>query len=235
MNKKCAVISAPAPWRLRGRGYISVLRHNPEISDDDVFLPLPLHGQKQGPGLSFLMFVDYVDSPVGPYHELLYIPGRYRLADGKTHFTISRIFVSSMDSVVNGRANWGIPKELAQFDVDYGKAGIDRVSLSKDGQCFARLQYKNWPVPLPLPASFTPASWRSLVQFDNEQSFVYAPSANGLALPAKLQQAWFDSTMFPALSVQDVLFSVKLSSFNMRFPNAQVQAVCRDGRLAHAR
>lgn len=67
-------------------------------------------------GYGALMLVDYSESNCGPYRELLLIPGSFRVRD-KTLASISRIFVSTTESLASGRRNWGIPKELADFSV----------------------------------------------------------------------------------------------------------------------
>jgi len=81
---------APAPWPLRADGYALVLR------------------QPSGRGVRCAMFVDYAASPVGPYRELLMIDRTIAIA-GRRFPTISSIYVSTQESVDNGRRNWGIP------------------------------------------------------------------------------------------------------------------------------
>lgn len=66
-------------------------------------------------GLGAVMFVNYRSSDVGPYFELLFIPGDFQYA-GKTYKKITKIYVSSQKSVEEGIRNWAIPKEYAQFD-----------------------------------------------------------------------------------------------------------------------
>ena len=54
---------------------------------------------------------------------LLLIPGTMRFPDGRRYASFSRILVSTWDSVVNGRINWGIPKDRANFDWVRGDGG----------------------------------------------------------------------------------------------------------------
>ncbi|KIJ41152.1 hypothetical protein M422DRAFT_256003 [Sphaerobolus stellatus SS14] len=61
------------------------------------------------------MIVRYTSSSVGPYDELAYIPGKFDTPDGKKHWRTTNIYVSSEDSVYNGRLHWNIPKHLAIF------------------------------------------------------------------------------------------------------------------------
>src|SRR5574343_636748 len=117
LNTPDAVIDAPAPWTLRGRGYILAIRMPQAVLDDCPHTPAELRASRRG-ALSLAMLVDYAESPAGPYQELLFIPGTFDF-QGQRHPSISRIFVSTMASVVNGRRNWGIPKDRCDFSIDW--------------------------------------------------------------------------------------------------------------------
>lgn len=70
---------------------------------------------------------------MGPYDELLLIPGMAAFPDlpgqrgaargGRSALSISKIWVSSEASMYCGRANWGIPKQLAEFQWTYDSSG----------------------------------------------------------------------------------------------------------------
>lgn len=60
------------------------------------------------------MLLKYKSSPVGPYNELAYIPGKYKAGKCSTPlFSVQRIWVDSEASVQGGRSNWGLPKVRA--------------------------------------------------------------------------------------------------------------------------
>ncbi|MFU8820664.1 MAG: hypothetical protein ACNA8G_03815 [Gammaproteobacteria bacterium] len=59
------VARAPAPWTLRGDGWILLLRLPDAARRDPGRLPPELRGRPVG-GPSILMFVDYAESPAGP-------------------------------------------------------------------------------------------------------------------------------------------------------------------------
>ena len=214
------IIDAPAPWQLTGRGFICLLRPEPELLDKHSWVPDSLAGKRRG-GLSLMMFVDYASSPAGPYHELLFIPAQYQFEDGRKRFSISRIFVSTMDSVVNGQRNWGIPKQLADFKVS-DRQNSTQVALSKDGKTFADLSFEAFGPKLPVPRGLLPKAWRTLAQHWQDQTFVYQPNANGKARLARTRELNFDASEFPDLQRSSVLASFNLSTFNMTFPVAQI-------------
>lgn len=101
------------PWVLNGRGFILLYRFPDEFIRKSCLLPLSWLNRHWS-GFGYVMLVDYHDSPVGPYRELLLIPGSADFG-GYRRQTITKICVDSSESVVNGRRNWGIPKELATF------------------------------------------------------------------------------------------------------------------------
>ena len=111
----------PAPWMLHGKGYIFLYRFKKDFVERSGNIPEYLKDSFIG-GFGSVMLVDYESSEAGPYGELLFIPGKFRF-NGRKLDTISKIYVSTMESVVNGRANWGIPKEKADFSFE--KSGDD--------------------------------------------------------------------------------------------------------------
>ncbi|KAI0339249.1 hypothetical protein BDW22DRAFT_1336398 [Trametopsis cervina] len=68
-------------------------------------------------GLFSVMIVRYKSSPIGPYDEIIWSPGNFEIPpSGKKALRITRIYVSSLASVYNGRKNWNICKHLAHFN-----------------------------------------------------------------------------------------------------------------------
>lgn len=215
-----ALSDAPAPWALHASSYILVLRLPRARLDADCFMTPELQAARSG-RFAYAMFVDYDRSPVGPYRELLFIPGAFRY-DRRTCFTISKIFVSSTASVDNGRRNWGIPKELAEFEVEYGTDRVDRVRMRTSGRQAVALTLRHYPVGIPLLGSLVPPSMRTLCHTLEGRRFTLAPTARGPMRAAKLLQAEIDPDVFPAFAPEHVLAAVKLPSVELLFPPAQV-------------
>ncbi|KAL3459646.1 hypothetical protein BJX64DRAFT_279031 [Aspergillus heterothallicus] len=137
---------APPPWTLRSKSwtflYTDVDRatvpaqnpnNRPEILQDVLppgayhpFETLHTEALQRLPGgkaqfrngwLKAVMIVRYEDTDVGPYDELILIPGRaVNPHSNKAELRISTIYVSTDASVWNGRRNWNIPKHRAVFD-----------------------------------------------------------------------------------------------------------------------
>ncbi|EJD36013.1 hypothetical protein AURDEDRAFT_74728 [Auricularia subglabra TFB-10046 SS5] len=115
---------APGPWHLEGDIYwmlLKPLKYVPagayapleEPKDDD---PHDRTRRFLG-GQGVVWIVRYTESPVGPYDELIYLPGDFITPSGGKAARITRIYVSTAESVYNGawRRNWNIPKHIARF------------------------------------------------------------------------------------------------------------------------
>jgi hypothetical protein len=116
---------APAPWTLKGTIYsfflYSTSKNAKLVSSKKEFLFSPLEaastfsdGEFVG-GLGIVQVIRYSESPVGPYDELLVIPGKFKYS--KTHgglnqssmleteasIRVTRIYVSQVETCWNGR------------------------------------------------------------------------------------------------------------------------------------
>ena len=88
------------------------------------------------------MVVDYLDSPVGPYREILASPVLRRPGGGRgvmPRLSVPFIAVDSAASVHGGRAHWNLPKVLGDFTGDVldgsGASGRDwLVETQSDGR-----------------------------------------------------------------------------------------------------
>ena len=214
---------APAPWTLTGCGYIAAIRCDPDYLDACCFLESARARGRRG-RIAYMMLVDYTDSPVGPYQELLFIPGRVSTTTGASHWTISRIFVSTEASVSNGRDNWGIPKELADFDIHYDTSGrgCDEFRVALDGHIFASMSFRPWGFSVPVTTRILPASMCTLVQSWGGREFVFSPEASGRAGPAKMAECSIDPEIFPDPTRGTIMTCMQVPDFKMTFPVARV-------------
>ncbi|KAK8185151.1 hypothetical protein HDK77DRAFT_429178 [Phyllosticta capitalensis] len=140
-NSTDPIVQVAAPWTLHGQVYVITLL--------DLGLTGPLPTKAYPPlertssaftdagefigGLGNIQIVRYTDSPVGPYDELLLVPGfwKYDDAEGQQqeNVRVSRIYVSQKYTCYNGRLNWDIPKHLARFDWTDNSDGSTTVKI----------------------------------------------------------------------------------------------------------
>ncbi|MGM0641262.1 MAG: acetoacetate decarboxylase family protein [Thermotogota bacterium] len=204
-----------APWNLKGRGYILIYKFNKNFVQNECFLPPFLNYSFRG-GFGAIMLIDYHESNVGPYQELLFIPGKFDY-NGRKSYSITKIYVSSMESVVNGRENWGIPKQLANFNFndDFSKIsvdveGIDIFNFNAD--------YSSFKFPISTKLLSFP-----LIQRYNKKDFYTKFSGKGKARFAKINDLRSNPTLFPDVRNQKRLFSIRIEDFNITFPKANIQ------------
>jgi Acetoacetate decarboxylase (ADC) len=114
--------SADAPWTCTARAVTWIQRaRTPQFDWEG--RPLPL---------AMVTFVEYLDTPVGSYSEILAGavlrpgPGVGRVPATQVPF----IAVDSLASVHGGRANWALPKTMASFELDLPSA---RAHATGDG------------------------------------------------------------------------------------------------------
>lgn len=88
-------------------------------------LPAPLVEQA-GPRVTLVMLVRYLDSPVGPYAEVVAAPRllRPRPGAGLVRAHVPFIAVDDLASIAGGRAGWALPKTVARFGGPPGEAPV---------------------------------------------------------------------------------------------------------------
>jgi hypothetical protein len=212
---------APAPWGLRADAYVFAIKLPHGSGRAELFVTDELAEARFGP-LGWVMYVDYSEAPVGPYRELLLIPGSFRF--GKRRLpSITKIYVSSQASVDNGRRNWGIPKERASFETEREGERVEHVRVRVGGALAIELTLRHGTLALPVSAAILPSRLRTLGQTLDGRSYEVTPSARGLMQRAKVEHAWSDPSLFVGMSAKSVVSAVRLSKVNLTFPAAHVR------------
>jgi hypothetical protein len=208
-----AVALAPPPWSLRGDAWVIALR---------------VRGEDGASALGLMAFVDYTDSNCGPYRELLLVPRIFRPGAG---LSVARIVVSTIDSMVNGRRNWGLPKELAEFHIVRGAPPApDRIVVKRGADTLADLRLRASRLRLPFSTRLVPRRLRTFVQRDGEATFTFAPSARGWISPGRLVSWSANADRFPFPDRATVVAAAKIVRFAMTVPAALVRRLTAPAR-----
>ena len=210
------VLKAPAPWLLDGVGYVLIYKFKRQIVDDYP-LPFPRELGKFRLGLGAVMLVDYQQSNAGPYHELLLMPGYFQFGK-RVHPSITKIYVSTRESIVNGRANWGIPKEHADFQVQRTSDGTERIQVSKEGHTFVDLTLKERGFEIPITTALAPGYFKKVQQPYEGQHFLTQLGGKGRMKSARLLEAKVDGDHFPRFDLGRLITAVKVTRFQLEFP-----------------
>ncbi len=205
---------SPAPWQLKGEGYLMLYRFSNEFLMKEGCISEELK-PFLWMNIGMVMLVNYQVSPVGPYGELLFIPGMFHYK-GKYYWHISKIYVSSLDSVINGRANWGIPKELAEFEFKNLDQGIHSVKVMTNGEMVFDCHFKDRSLGFPLSTSILPFQF---IQPLNAKEYVTHPKGSGKAFFSPPQDLVTGHGLFPSIGTQRRLTSLHIPNFSLAFPN----------------
>lgn len=204
---------APPPWHLTGRGLVLLYRFPEGWAADHAHLA-PYQRATLSGRWGAVMLVDYEASGVGPYRELLCLPGMLRV-DGKNRFSISKIYVSTEESVVNGRQNWAIPKEQADFTWQVAPEGNSLVAVKLAGHRVLQTEFKLYGPPFPLTTALLPL--RLHQQLDG-RALETKPTATGWGRLAKVSDLVVNPVLFPDLNGLKPLLVVSIERFRMVFP-----------------
>lgn len=210
----------PAPWQLKGAGYIVIFRFAPNRVIKEGWAPPQLAGQFKG-GLTTVMLVDYQESTAGPYRELLFIPGRFDRSEGSP-YTITKIYVSTTVSVLSGRANWGIPKELARFDwQDIGNRS-ELITIKKDDSPVLTIQLRSGRFSFPVTTRLLPLP---LAQDMDGRLYRTSFSGHGTGRLAKIERLSVEQNLFPDFSSGTPCIAIRVDDFRLRFPVARIEDI----------
>ena len=215
---------APAPWHLKGQGYVMVVQLPQQVLNEQSFISDELKATRRG-HVAYIAFADYQNSDVGAYHELLYIGGTLKFGQ-KRHLSISKIYVSTQDSIDNGQKNWGIPKEMAHFEVQYGADNHDTIKLSAPtGETIAQFSFSHHLFSFPVNTKLAPTRLRTLAQDWHGQRFFFPLQASGYVKPALLKESYFDKRYFTDLNQGHIIACFKVTDFSMVFPVPKTQVI----------
>lgn len=158
--------TVPAPWLLQGDAFLLPSFKTHLIKQYDVN-PLPT-GKHWG-GAGGIILARYHDTSVGPYSELIFSSGLYRLGR-HVGFHIDQIYVDSQLSLLGGRSNWAVPKELAEFEWQtQGKSTQVEVSLPGRSQPFLTASFDLSKLHIPASSAVVPSPLKSILQACHQQ------------------------------------------------------------------
>ncbi len=208
---------APPPWQLTGDGFIWLFRFSRAFVEREGFMA-DWQRARLASALGAVMLVDYRQTNVGPYRELLFIPGRFRVG-GRRMFSISKIYVSTEASVRGGVENWGIPKEMASFARERRGDGSECFSAALDGRVFFSAELAPFGPRFPISSSLVPLT---VAQARRGDLLITRSTARGWARLCRARALRVDGAYFPDLSRLRPIAVIAVSGFRMTFPPPEV-------------
>ena len=212
-----SALSFPAPWALHGEGAMLFYRLPAAFAREHGGIPESLAPAFQGI-VACVMLVDYRHSPVGPYRELLFIPGLFGTERGR-RFSITRIYVDSQESMEWGRRNWAIPKEMADFHWQRTGPYADEVQVSlKDNEPFLEMSIKGIGPRFPISTALIPL--RIYQELDG-RTVETSPRGKGKGQWARVSRLKVHTDAFPDISAYRPFAALRVSGFQMTFPSGK--------------
>ncbi len=201
-------------YEFRGSGYVLFYRFDEEFIRLETFLPENLKNNHCR-GLGAVLYMNYTKSPVGPYEELIFIPGKFCYRGKKNHF-ISKSFVSTEEAVKFGYENWFIQKEKADFSKKSLGNNIENISTHIGEEEVACLELKKRKFKFRVGTS--KHLFFSLMQLKGEDPIKLNYSGSVTANFAKLTSIRIRPAFFPNIAKFSPLVAFKMKNFTLRLP-----------------
>jgi hypothetical protein len=218
VRRVITVNNFPAPWNLKGRGYILLYHFPKEFVLEKGYVPKELKKHFVG-GIGSIMLVDYQESTAGPYQELLFIPGKFKW-QGRKLASITKIYVSTETSVQNGQINWGIPKELGNFHFETLSKDMERIQVTVGGEIALTISLHWGKIAFPVHTALLPFP---LLQFMDEQYYYTKFHGSGKGRFATIEEVFSKETLFPDVSEIKPLAAFRVDDFRLIFPVAEIK------------
>jgi hypothetical protein len=205
------------PWNLSGAGVITLYKFERDFLKSNNLIPKFLLNKKMK-GFGAVMFVNYEKSPVGPYQELLFIPSKFNI-NGKKVSTISKIYVSTEESLVNGYDNWAIPKELANFEVTIIDKKRTKVEITNQDEEIASFIFKETFLPVPIS---TKILGFNLLQKKNKDFYMTDFYGKGSGKMTIIEEQNINGKYFPDIKDHTPIITLKVNPFHITFPKPEI-------------
>jgi acetoacetate decarboxylase len=199
-----------APWQLRGWGVATVQAVDVRAARHFVPPGCTIVAIAPGKTLGGLLFVSYEFGSTLVYRELSVVAALVRVGR-RIAFCLPRLYVDSAASLAGGHAIWGVPKQMANFDVSTSD-GQRTIVVRSGGSDVCRLQIGvargGLRLAVPMPALGTRAD--SFLFFTGRLTARFGVIRAAVEVPR--------DGAFAALSLDRPLFAVSLNDFDLKVP-----------------
>lgn len=208
----------PTSWKLTGEGYMMFFKFPKEYLLENGYLTKADEDSFIG-GASCIIIANYQTSPVGPYCELLFLPGKVKY-QGKKMYTVSKAYVSSEASCECGINHWGIPKEMASFNIIKKDNDLEYIKVTHNHELILDIAIKASGVAFPLNSLFLPNQIR---QEHDEHTYLTKIKGKGWGKMAQNLKVDVNPKLFPHFAFYKHLSIIHVSNFNLKLPVAKVK------------
>ena len=120
-----------------------------------------------------------------------------------------------MASVENGRRNWGIPKEQADFTFQRLEGDTEHVRITSGEHTIAEFTLQSGRLSFPVNTKLLPFP---LVQYHENNYYYTTFQGSGTGRLAKLKDIQINPEFFPDIGGFKPLLAIKVEPFKITFP-----------------
>lgn len=205
-------------WEFAGEAYFMSFKFPKSFIQDHGFLtPADKERWVGGPGC--IIFVDYRSSNIGPYQELLFLPGKVK-AGGRKFFTITKAFVSSQAALEHAKENWGIPKELADFHFEKGSKDIETLKVTRNNVPVIEVTVQSSGMAFSFRSWMMPAAF---LQHSGQRDFSFKLKGGGKARFAQNMKVDVNPELFPNFAFFKHIAVLRIDRFKLMIPPAKIR------------
>lgn len=205
-------------YEYQGDGYILFYKFDEEFVRKETFLPDVLKNNYCG-GLGAVIYMNYLKSEIGPYEELLFIPGKFYYRGQKHHF-ISKAYASKKEAAKFGYGNLSMEEEAA-FTREELEKNKENITTYINGEDIASFELKSGKIKFKVGTSNFFSF--SLMRLDGEEPVKLKYSGNVTAKFTKLESIKIRPAFFPDVASFKPLVIFKMKNFTLRFPKTKTE------------
>lgn len=197
----------------KGSGYISIYNFSEEFVKNDTFLDSKLKNMYVG-GLGAVVYINYESSSVGPYKQLLFIPGKFE-SNGKSRYVISKAYVSTQAAADFCKEKLSCDAEVANFEQKSITDDIEHVSICNEKGNILSFEIEEWGLRFPVSTSLVNFPIMQLDEDGTPMLFEY--KGEGEARFSKRISIEIRPALFPDFAQFSSIAMVKIDKFSLSF------------------
>jgi len=153
--------------------------------------------------------------------ELLFIPGKFDFHEKKV-FSITKIYVSSKESVYNGKLNWGIPKKIGDFKRKKISENEEIISVKENKSKVMDIKLKTRGLPIPVNSKILPFA-STLCQKYNDKFYYTHVDISGWMRYTTVSDISINQKYFPDISNIRPILAIKIDNLKLTFEKPEIK------------
>ena len=214
MEKPTDILNFGAQHTTTGRAYISAYNFPKNFISHDAFIGGKLKGKYCG-GFGALIYADYATSEIGPYKELIFIPGKFDV-DGECRYAATKIYVSTPAAINTAGDGYFGPKEVATFKEEQLSDTLMHLSVHKGRNRVISVEIATWS-GIHFPLSTNVVSFPMLQMLRGEERLLWQYEGECTATMARIESVLVRPALFPDVAAFSPLASFYFESFSLNF------------------